>query len=234
MEGVSSAQSALGWVYRWGAGGSLKNVSAAMREWEKAVAASGDPEACNGLGLLYHHGRNDIAVDGERARHYYQIAVDQGYPPAAVNLGVMLHDGAAGLEPDGVAARGLYEIASRHGDAIAANNLGLLLRHGAPGVEIDAPAAVRAYELAIERQERHHACRNLAELLWEGAPGVPPSRANAVEYFGMAISRGDAGSRKAACGSLRQLLQTSLKNREHISNALIDKCGRLLGERRRD
>ncbi|PXF45803.1 Cytochrome c oxidase assembly factor 7 [Gracilariopsis chorda] len=233
-EGVSSAQSALGWIYRWGAGGILKNVSSAMREWEKAVAAAGDPEACNGLGLLYHHGRNEIAVDGEKARRYYQLAVDQGYPAAAVNLGVMLHDGAAGLTPDGIAARGLYEIASRHGDAIAANNLGLLLRHGAPGVEVDAPAAVDAYHLAIERRERHHACRNLAELLWEGAPGVKPDRASAVEYFAMAVARGDAGSRETARNALRHMLQLVLKNKEHIPNALIEKCGRLLRSDRGD
>lgn len=228
VEGVASAQSALGWVYRWGAGGVQKNVDKAMDEWGKAVSL-GDPEACNGLGLLYHHGREDVCIDGEKARKYYQIAVDQGYPAAAVNLGVMLHDGAAGLAPDGVAARGLYEMACRHGDAIAANNLGLLLQHGAPGVEADAGGAVRAYEMAIARNERHHACRNLGELLWKGAEGVSRSRANAVEYFAHAIARGDTSSRRSACAKLKKLVRLAENEAEDtMPELLLERCHRLL------
>lgn len=227
-EGVASAQSALGWVYRWGAGGWKKDVREALNQWEMA-AKHGDPEACNGLGLLYHHGREDIPVNGEHAKRYYQIAVDQGYPAAAVNLGVMLHDGAAGVAPDGVAARGLYEMASRHGDAIAANNLGLLLQHGAPGVERDAAGAVKAYETAIYRNERHHACRNLAELLWDGADGVLRQRANAVEYFAHAIARGDASSRAVACMKLRKVLRgCEAEGADIMPQVLMERCHRLL------
>lgn len=226
-EGVASAQSALGWVYRWGAGGVKKNVEEAMRLWEESVKA-GDPEAANGLGLIYHHGREEIMVDGERARGYYELAVQQGYPAAAVNLGVMLHDGAAGLGVDGATARRLYEMACRHGDGIAANNLGLLLQHGAEGVECDAAAAVEAFELAIERNERHHACRNLGELLWEGAAGVARSRSQAVEYFALAIAQGDATSRSTACAKLRKLMRCAAEAEEGMAEGLAERCQRLL------
>lgn len=205
-EGVVSAQSALGWIYRWGAGGVRKDISKAMGLWLEAVKAR-DAEAANGLGLLYHHGRDKAPVDGHRAREYYQIAVDEGYPAAAVNMGVMLHDGAAGLPADGVAARRLYEIACARGDAIAANNLGLLLQHGAEGVERDAAKAVTAFEMAIELGERLHACRNLGDLLWAGATGVGRDRKRAVELFATAISRGEEGSRMAALTRLRKLLK---------------------------
>ena len=226
-EGVSSAQSALGWIYRWGAGGVDKDINKAMQEWEKAVQM-GDPEGCNGLGLVYHYGR-EVEIDGEKALMYYQMAVDQGYPAAAVNLGVMLHEGCGGVAADGVAARGLYEMACRHGDAIAANNLGLLLQHGGRGVQADAAAAVRAYEMAIERNERHHACRNLGELLWDGADGVPRSRANAVEYFALAIARGDVSSRERAVKTLKVLVREGTNDgEEDMAEALVDRCKRLL------
>ncbi len=204
-QGVTSAQSALGWVYRWGAGGAAKEVSRAMRLWEAAME-SADPEAANGLGLIYHHGRRDIEADGRRAQRYYEIAVEQGYPAAAVNLGVMLHDGAAGLAVDGLSAKALYELACENGDAIAANNLGLLLQHGAPNVEKDAIAAIRAYELAISRGERNHARRNLAELIWDGAENLPRNIPRAFEMMAIAIEEGDAASRSAAQTKLRALV----------------------------
>jgi len=146
-QGITSAQSALGWVYRWGAGNISKEISRAIRLWEAAMD-NNDPEAANGLGLIYHHGRRDIAINGKKAQRFYEIAVEQGYPAAAVNLGVMLHDGAAGLNVDGLSAKALYELACENGDAIAANNLGLLLQHGAEGIEKDAVNAIKAYELA--------------------------------------------------------------------------------------
>lgn len=232
-DGVIAAQSAFGWVLRWGAGGVGKDVPRAMRLWEGAAAA-GDAEACNGLGLLFHHGRDgDVAVDGKRARALYQRAVDEGYPAAAVNLGVMLHDGARGVPADGVGARRLYDTAVSAGDAVAANNLGLLLQHGGVGVEPDAEAAVAAYELAIRRGERHHACRNLAELLWDGAGSVSRSRSNAVAYFEMAIQRGDTTSRAVAIARLRSLLRSGAEqsgSEDKMSNGLIDKCRRLVGD----
>lgn len=231
-EGVTSAQSALGWVYRWGAGGVKKDVSEAMRLWERAVSFE-DPEAANGLGLIFHHGRESISADGVRAREYYELAVAQGYPAAAVNLGVMLHDGAAGMAVDGREARRMYEIAVDHEDAIAANNLALLLQHGAVGVRRDAAAAVKMYEVAIVRGERHHACRNLGELLWNGAEGVPRARANAVEYFRQAVERGDEASRKAAKLKLRKLLigipsDGASADEGDVGKALLERCWRLV------
>lgn len=205
-EGVSSAQSALGWVYRWGGGGVKKDVRRAIEVWEQAVENGKDAEACNGLGLLFHHGREEVKVDGKRARKYYEMAVDQDYPAAAVNLGVLLHDGAGGVEADGKAAKMYYEIACQDGDGVAANNLGLLLHHGGKGVEVDGNQARAAYEMAIVRNERHHACRNLGELLWNGAKGVDPDRHLAVDYFAMAMSRGDSSSRALACSWLRRLV----------------------------
>lgn len=225
-QGVTSAQSALGWVYRWGAGAASKDVSRAMRLWEAAME-SNDPEAANGLGLIYHHGRRDVPVDGRRAQRFYEIAVEQGYPAAAVNLGVMLHDGAAGLDMDGLSAKALYELACQNGDAIAANNLGLLLQHGAPGVAKDGGAAVRAYELAVSRGERNHARRNLGELLWEGAGPVPSNIPAAIEQLALAIEEGDAPSRAAAQNKLRALIS---RDREAVRNSLTRSLRKKYGE----
>lgn len=205
-EGVSSAQSALGWIYRWGSSGVSKDVGRAMNLWEDAVNSGKDAEACNGLGLLYHHGRNEIRVDGKRAQKYYEIAVAQGYPAATVNLGVLLHDGADGVEVNGKEARKFYEIACEDGDGTAANNLGLLLHHGAGEVDADGNQARAAFEMAILRNERHHACRNLGELLWNGAKGVEKDRHLAVDYFAMAMSHGDSSSRALAFSRLQCLV----------------------------
>lgn len=213
-DGVSSAQSALGWVYRWGGGGIRKDVKRAMELWEKAVKSGKDAEACNGLGLLYHHGRGNVQLDGKRAQVYYEMGVEQGYPAAAVNLGVLLHDGAGGVTADGVAARKLYEMACRAGDGIAANNLGLLLHHGAKGVDANGVEARAAYEMAIVRNEQHHACRNLGELLWNGAQGVERDRHLAVDYFAMAMTRGDSSSRALAVSRLRRLTALARKELE--------------------
>lgn len=227
-QGVSSAQSALGWVYRWGAGGATKEVSRAMRLWEAAME-SNDPEAANGLGLIYHHGRRDVGVDGRRAQRFYEIAVEQGYPAAAVNLGVMLHDGAAGLQMDGLSAKALYELACENGDAIAANNLGLLLQHGAPGVMKDEAAAVRAYELAVVRGERNHARRNLGELLWDGASTVERNIAQAIEQLALAIDEGDTPSRAAAQNKLRALISRDRDAVRHcLTRSLRKKYGDIL------
>lgn len=227
-EGVASAQSALGWVYRWGAGGAKKDVAEAIRLWEKAERL-GDAEASNGLGLVYHHGREGVPPDGDKARRYYEDAVEMGYVSAAVNLGAMLHNGSAGVAVDGIGARRLYEMAVRGGDAIAANNLGLLLQHGAAEVKRDAGKAVEMYEIAIARGERLHACRNLAELLWDGAEGVPQSRANAVEYFRQAVERGDSVSRKIAREKIRRVLERAEReDGEGVERVLLERCWRLL------
>lgn len=237
-DGVSSAQSALGWVYRWGGGGVRKDVKRAIELWEKAVESGKDAEACNGLGLLYHHGRGNVKVDGKRAQEYYEMSVGQGYPAAAVNLGVLLHDGAGGVAADGVAARKLYEMACRAGDGIAANNLGLLLHYGAKGVDVDGGEARAAYEMAIVRNEQHHACRNLGELLWNGSQGVERDRQLAVDYFAMAMSRGDSSSRAMAVSRLRQLsgiakdeLRANIKRDvEHFTKTrkMLERCDELL------
>lgn len=235
-EGVSSAQSALGWIYRWGACGVKKDVKFAMELWQQAVESGSDAEACNGLGLVYHHGRDDIPVDGKKGRKYYEMAVEQGYTAAGVNLGVMLHDGAGDVKADGKMARRLYEMACRDGDSIAANNLGLLLQHGAPGVEVDTVSARAAYEAAIVRKERHHACRNLAELLWEGADGVRRERFLALDYFAMAINRGDACSRAVAISRLRRVVGNALEedvgqtNKDDDDVKVVERAQQLLRE----
>jgi TPR repeat protein/serine/threonine protein kinase len=205
--GNVAAKSALGWIYRWGAGNAEKDVPKALALWEAAVSA-GDAEAANGLGLLYHHGRPGVETDGERARQHYQRAAESGYSAAAVNLGVMLHDGAAGVEMDGVGARTCYEMASAMGDGVAANNLGLLYQFGAPGVRVDGLAALRHYELAIVRGERNHARRNIGELLWDGAPGVPRDPEAAVQNFIIGLLEGDDIAKSAAKRKLKTLLES--------------------------
>lgn len=231
-DGISSAQSALGWLYRWGAGGLKKDISKAVELWEVSIERGSDAEACNGLGLLYHHGREDFPADGKRGRQYYEMAVEQGYTAAAVNLGVMLHDGAGCVEANGEAAQRLYEMASRDGDAIAANNLGLLLQHGCAGVEPNAALARAAFESAIARNERHHACRNLGELLWDGGKGVERDRHVALDYFVMAINRGDVSSRAVAISRLKRLVASA--HREPQLDAgeqrFLDRAQRMLLE----
>lgn len=84
-EGVGAAQSALGWVLRWGAGGAGKDVGGAVRLWERAVQL-GDAEALNGLGLAFHHGVEGISVDGGRAQGYYERAVEMGYVLSLIHI----------------------------------------------------------------------------------------------------------------------------------------------------
>lgn len=205
--GNGAAKSALGWIYRWGAGGADKNMELAVKLWQEAMFL-GDAEAVNGLVLLYHHGRPNIVADGRAARGFYDKAIEWGYAAAAVNVGVMLHDGAAGVVMDGIGARKYYERANDVGDGVAANNLGLLYQFGAPGVEVDGSIALRHYEVSIVRGERNHGRRNLGELLWEGAPGVERDCEAAVQNLVVAATEGDAIAIRLAKKKLKKVVES--------------------------
>lgn len=226
----AAAISAIGWIYRWGAGGVRKNVPQAIALWEIA-ANLGDAEAANGLGLIYHHGRPGIEVNGQLARAYYNDGLRWGYAAAAVNLGVMMHDGAAGVAVDGPAARDCYQMASNLDDGVAANNLGLLYLHGAPGVPANGVYAMEHFELSISRGELHHARRNLGEMLWEGAPGIEADPERAAENLVIALVEGDEVSRSSAKEKLLVVLdspesgQISENTREQGRIALDNLCG---------
>lgn len=89
--------------------------------WYKRAAELGDPEAHNGLGIIYRDGLG-VNVDTKKATQYFKSAATAQLPEAQVNLGKMLQDGGhpdsikvfeAGVR-SGSPFEALYHVAEHH------------------------------------------------------------------------------------------------------------------------
>ena len=99
----------------------------ALQEWEP-LAASGDPRAQFGLGLMYYNGQG-LPKDDIQALKWYHLAAEQGHSDAQLNLGAMYRNGR-GAPENFVLAAEWYRIAAKQGHPLAQDNLGVLYYFG--------------------------------------------------------------------------------------------------------
>ena len=77
------------------------DYTTALREW-KLLAAEGNAEAQNNLGVMYRSGLG-IPKDDQTALKWFRLAAEQGDAPAQANLGYMYANGM-GIPQDWVYA----------------------------------------------------------------------------------------------------------------------------------
>lgn len=126
-QGLPSAQSKLGWLYRNGLGGLARDPAEAARWFERA-AAQGSEEGRYNLAGLYAQGLG-VAQDLGRARALFREAAEAGFPLAQNDLGTVLAQGLGGPADTEAAIRWWARAAaSDHAEAgeLARENLRLV------------------------------------------------------------------------------------------------------------
>jgi TPR repeat protein len=120
-------------------------------------AKDGDPEAQNGLGVMYYTGEavsenaagEVLDNDPGLAAGWFYRAAEQGYADAQFNLGLMYANGE-GIEADTSKAVELFQKAAEQGNVDAQNNLAAMYYTG-EGVARDVDAAIEWFEKAADQ-----------------------------------------------------------------------------------
>ncbi|MBQ7456218.1 MAG: sel1 repeat family protein [Desulfovibrio sp.] len=141
--------------------------------WEK-LAASGDADAMNNLGILYDRGLGG-AVDQGRALYWFGLSAKADNPKGMSNYGWMLDQGR-GIPANPREAARWYDKSARKGQAEAQYNLGLMYERGR-GVAQSFENACAWYSQAAKQQQTEALAR-LGHLYREGK-GVPKDAAKA-------------------------------------------------------
>jgi uncharacterized protein len=144
-----------------------QNYDAAIK-WYRAAAEKGDPEAQNGLGVMYRLGRG-VEKDPAEAVKWYRKAVRQGYAPAMFNMGTAYYNGD-GVAIDDAHAYIWFRLGAEAGDQGAAEALRRLQSELSPPRLIDAQL-------------------KLADLLRIG-DDIPSNPLRAAGYYREAASNG--------------------------------------------
>lgn len=126
------------------------DVEGARKIWEK-MAADGDPQAMNNLGVIYDQGKG-VEPDPGRAAHWFAQAANAGNPSGMSNYGRMLEQGR-GIPANPAEAARWFDQAARKGQAEAQYNLGLLFENGR-GVQKDEAAAAAWYSRAASQNQK--------------------------------------------------------------------------------
>lgn len=130
----------------WAAG----DIRTAREIWEK-MAADGDAQAMNNLGVLYDQGQG-VEPDPGRAAHFFAQSANAGNPAGMSNYGRMLEQGR-GISMNPSEAARWFDLAARKGQAEAQYNLGLLYENGR-GVDRDEGAAAAWYSRAASQNQK--------------------------------------------------------------------------------
>lgn len=126
------------------------DVATARGIWER-LAAEGDGQAMNNLGVLYDQGQG-VEPDAGRALHWFARAAEAGNASGMSNYGRMLEQGR-GMESNPAEAARWFDLAARKGQPEAQYNLGFLYEHGR-GVPRDDAAAAAWYSRAASQRQR--------------------------------------------------------------------------------
>lgn len=126
------------------------DVAAARAIWEK-LAAEGDGQAMNNLGVLYDLGKG-MEPDAGRALHWFAEAANAGNPSGMNNYGRMLEQGR-GIPVNAEEAARWFDLAARQGQPEAQYNLGFLYENGR-GVPRDEAAAAAWYSRAASLRQK--------------------------------------------------------------------------------
>ena len=156
--------------------------------WEK-LAASGDAQAMNNLGVLYDLGQG-VEQDMGRALNYFAQSAKAGHASGMSNYARMLEQGR-GIAPNPEEAARWFDQAAREGQAEAQYNLGMMYEQGR-GVKQDVKAAAAWYSRAAAQQQGNALAR-LGHLYREGS-GVEKdvARATLLLYAAAMLGQNDA------------------------------------------
>lgn len=122
----------------------------ARKIWEE-LAATGDGQAMNNLGILYDQGKGR-EPDAGQALHWFAMAAKSGNAAGMSNYARMLEQGR-GMPANAEEAARWFDIAARQGQPEAQYNLGYLYENGR-GVPKDDNAAAAWYSRAASQHQR--------------------------------------------------------------------------------
>lgn len=198
----------------WAAG----DMRAAREIWEK-MAADGDGQAMNNLGVLYDQGHG-VEPDPGRAAHFFAQSANAGNPAGMSNYGRLLEQGR-GIPMNPAEAARWFDLAARKGQAEAQYNLGLLYENGR-GVDRDESAAAAWYSRAASQNQKDALAR-LGHFYRIGR-GVEQNEQRAALLLYAAAMEGS----EPAINELESMAKTSQKQ----SDAVL--FGQKLSESKRD
>lgn len=159
------------------------------------MAAAGDPDAQNIMGVLYRFGYA-VPANPPLALQYFEAAVAGNVSAAMFNLGDLLNDGAPGVAVDVARAEQLYNQAiALDGNAGAMNNLAVLLEDRG---NTDWSRVVQLYSGAIAGGDSD-ASVNLALLHFNGR-GVPENPVEARRIVADEVARTGFGRAERLLG----------------------------------
>jgi TPR repeat protein len=141
-----------------------KHIKKAIEAFDSAVLL-GSGFAAYKLANLFDFS-DDNFQDYNKARDYYQKAIDLNYPKAAANLGFIYEDGKGDIEKDNKKALEYYQLGTQYNFAQAMNNLGTFYLRGIE-IEKDVQKAIELYKNAADLGN-NFALTNYGDLLWEG------------------------------------------------------------------
>jgi TPR repeat protein len=144
----------------------------ALAAW-RPLAARGDAEAQNNLGLLYLDGKGVPANLAEAVR-YFQLSAAAGSALGQNNLGGLYRDGR-GVARDFAKAARWFAASASQGNSAGMYNLGLLYELG-QGVKQDPVEASMWYALAAEVNDIPNAAAH-RDALWRTMPGASQAHA---------------------------------------------------------
>jgi len=153
-------------------------VPSALPARLEALAAQGNAEAAYHLGMLYHLGLEDVAVDHRRALDLFRRSAEGGDPLGAYKLGCYYAgQGGDALAPDEAQALRYKLAAAEAGYLLAQTDVAATYSHRG-----DRDQALRWYEAAARQGD----WSALFMAFFQVMPGSQhPDRARAWLYFGV-------------------------------------------------
>jgi hypothetical protein len=173
-QGNARAQYALGWMYTYGDGLTVKPDMVLALKWIKLAANQNYPDAQ--LWLAQQNVNHDRA---ERLK-WYRLAADQGHVPAIASLANIYEYGQEGEKLDLEHAAKLYIQAARMGNARMQVQVGDIYAAG-KGVPIDLVEAFKWYARAADKNWVPAQCK-LGDLYASGT-GVTKDMDRAIYWY---------------------------------------------------
>ena len=151
-------------------------------------AESGNAEAQNALGIMYHGGEG-IPQNHAEAAKWTRRAAKQGDAKAQFNLGLSYHKGEGVPQDDSEAVK-WWHCAAEQKLPQAQSNLGVMYHEG-KGVRQNHAEAAKWFRRAAG-QGHAQAQSNLGIMYGEGGKGISLNHAEAAKWFRLAAEQGDA------------------------------------------
>jgi hypothetical protein len=197
-----------------------------VQEWMN-LAAQGNADAQNNLGLIYSIGRG-VKQDYAEALKWYRFAAVQGHAGAQNNLGLLYSEGAS---QNFIEALKWFQLAADKGNPDAQDNLGLMYFEG-KGIGKDYAEAVKWFRLSAQ-QGNADARNNLGWMYHEGY-AVPKDYGEALRWFLLSAAQGVVQAQftigemyEKGQGVNRDIAQAAAWYKQACDNGLEAGCARI-------